>query len=76
MDTSKRVEKIIQQTFNTSVEIKEHFTPHDVPGWNSLGHLNLILELEREFGIRFSDEDMLQLDSVASINRILSGYLK
>ena len=38
-----------------------------VPGWDSLGHMNLVVELEREFGVSFPLyllPEMLDMDSI------------
>lgn len=35
--------------------------------WNSLGHLALILALEREFGIRFDESETAELVSIETI---------
>ena len=35
--------------------------------WDSLGHLNLMISLESEFGIEFSDEDLADLTSLRLI---------
>ena len=40
--------------------------------WDSLAHMNLILALEDEFGVEFSDEE---ISSVASLETII-GLIK
>jgi acyl carrier protein len=42
-----------------------------VDRWDSLGHLELILAIEREFGLRFRAEDIPRLKSVAELERTL-----
>lgn len=37
------------------------------PAWNSLGHMNVILELEKEFGIRFPSYAVAQMTSPETI---------
>ncbi len=39
----------------------------DVPEWDSLGHLNLILALEEAFNVSFSVDEMPELTSVEAI---------
>ncbi|RME22819.1 MAG: hypothetical protein D6798_14885 [Deltaproteobacteria bacterium] len=39
--------------------------PGDVPGWDSLGHLDLIDAIEAEFAIRLEPSDLLGLHSLA-----------
>lgn len=45
----------------------------EVPGWDSVGHLNLMLGLEASFGVRLQVRDMQNLTSVAAILRFLEG---
>jgi len=37
------------------------------PGWDSLNHMNLMLALEDEFNIEFTDEQISGLDNLASL---------
>jgi len=39
--------------------------------WDSLAHLNLILEIEATFGVRFSSEEIPQLTSAARLQEAL-----
>jgi acyl carrier protein len=44
------------------------------PGWDSLGHMTVILELEREFGMRVPVARIADMKDVPSItNAIISG---
>ena len=42
-------------------------TPDDLKNWDSIHHVDLILQLEKEFDIRFSPVAMAEIDSVESI---------
>lgn len=48
-------------------ELSETTVRDEVPEWDSVGHLNLMLALEERFGTSFSVDEMAGLDSVASI---------
>jgi acyl carrier protein len=41
--------------------------PHSNPDWDSVVHLNLILALESEFGVRFATAEIPQLNSVGKL---------
>lgn len=43
----------------------------DIPEWDSFGQVSLLSELEREFGVKFSFDEMIAINSVASILEIL-----
>jgi len=38
-----------------------------LPGWNSLAHVQLMLELERAFGVTFDADEIAALASVGAI---------
>lgn len=42
-------------------------TAADVPGWTSVAHLSLVLELEKRFGVRIGNEEIASLGSVSAI---------
>jgi acyl carrier protein len=43
----------------------------DLDAWDSLGHLRLMMELEHEFNVRFSTEQIRRLTSLAAIQNAL-----
>jgi len=68
----KRLEKIIRGVFPIEQEaIDENWTSDDIPDWDSVGHLNLIMEVEKEFKVTFEVEDMFEIEKLADITVIL-----
>ena len=47
----------------------------DIPGWNSLGHLSLTTHLEQTFGITFDVDELMEMENVREIVRIVSAKL-
>jgi len=47
----------------------------DIPGWNSLGHLSLTTQLEQAFGITFDVDELMEMENVREIVRIVSAKL-
>jgi hypothetical protein len=43
------------------------------PGWDSLGHMTVVLEIEREFGIRVPTARIADLTDVDAIVRAVSS---
>lgn len=63
-----RVIKVISQVLEIPVEaIGDDASPETIESWDSLKHMNLVLALEDEFGIRFSDETIVSMLNVGSI---------
>jgi acyl carrier protein len=48
-------------------DITDKIGPGDFPAWNSLGHLQLMLMLERRFEVRFSADDILSFEDVGDL---------
>lgn len=60
--------EIIALTFGVPADgITPDTTRDDVPAWDSVGHLNLMLALEDAFGVTLDIEDMTALTSVPAI---------
>jgi len=45
----------------------------DIAEWDSVGHLNLMLSLEETFHVKLEVEDMIELTSVAAIDKFLEN---
>lgn len=70
----KRLEKIIREVFPIEQDdIDENWTSDDIPDWDSVGHLNLIMEVEKEFGVTFEVEDMFEIEKLGDITTILQN---
>lgn len=55
----------------TANAITSESTADDVPGWTSVAHLSLILELEKRFNVQFANDEIAALGSVAAIESAL-----
>jgi acyl carrier protein len=42
-------------------------TAHEVRGWDSLGNIRLFLQIEREFSLRFSTDEITSLRNVGAL---------
>ena len=63
-----RVYKVVSQILDVpESEINDDSSSDTIESWNSLKHMNLILGLEQEFNIQFSDEQIVELLSVGLI---------
>lgn len=49
--------------------------PNDVPEWDSLSHISLVVALEQELGIRLGVADVERMTSVAAICTVIAGKL-
>jgi acyl carrier protein len=68
----KRLEKVIRGVFPIEAEtIDENWTSDDIPDWDSVGHLNLIMEIQKEFAVKIEIEEMFEIEKLGDIIKIL-----
>jgi acyl carrier protein len=49
--------------------------PEDLPVWDSMGHVTLASSLERTFGLSFDVDDLMAMENVREICRIVQSKL-
>jgi acyl carrier protein len=68
-----KVKEILAKLFGLNIAtLSDHTSPDNVEKWDSLGHLNLIMELERVFNIHILPEDITKMTSLKAIKDIIS----
>jgi acyl carrier protein len=72
----EKLAEIIRTVFDDdSVEIDSRTTAHDVDGWDSLSHVNLILAIESGFNIKFSQKELLTFKNVGDLHDCIETKL-
>ena len=72
-----RLKNIMAHVLNVSVnEIKDDSSAYTIANWDSLKHLDLVLALQKEFGIKFGDEEIPTLINYQMILNTLKAYLE
>lgn len=73
----EKIRKIMSLVFEIPAEsIEDNATIDVIENWDSLNHMNLIVALEEEFNIRFTDEDILYLLSLQKIEDRIQILIK
>lgn len=68
----ERLTKVFRDVFdNPSLQIKEDYNAGNIPGWDSLAHINLIVEIEEEFGISFSTAEISGFACVGDVKKLI-----
>ena len=70
----KKIIEIMKQVFNTE-DINASSDQNNCEKWDSLHHLNLIVELENEFDVEFEPEEIAEMKSVAKVLATLDSKL-
>jgi acyl carrier protein len=74
MTVEARLAKVFHDTFRfDAAKFSLATVPEDVPNWDSIGHMNLVANLEREFGLQFEVDEIMEMASAAKIVEILHG---
>ena len=64
--------EIFHTVFNDdSIEITNELSAKDVNNWDSMNHVNLIIAVETEFGIRFSNDEISDLQNVGELIQLI-----
>ena len=68
-----KLAKLVAQTLKIS---QDQVTPQlesgAIPAWDSLGHLQLFMQLERQFGIKFKTDEIMNKRTIQEIQDALS----
>ena len=69
---NERVFKVLSQVMNIPAsEVNENSSPENIEQWDSLQHMNLILALEEDLKIKFTDEELAEMVNVNLILKAL-----
>ena len=75
-NVEERVTSVISSVFGILKEdIKDDASPDTIESWDSLKHMNLVVALEEEFGVQFSDDEIIDLLNYSLIVSTLKGKI-
>lgn len=76
MNTQEKVFEIIAKVCETEVtNVTLESTIGDFPGWDSMGHLTILQQVEEEFDINFEPEEMMELEDANDIVKAVESKL-
>ena len=52
-------------------EIQKSSSPREFPQWDSAAHIDIVLSVEVEYGVRFSPGEMMESLSVGALEDVL-----
>jgi len=72
---SKKLYEIISRVFSVSIsEINDQSGPENIERWDSFNALVLVDELESEFNIKFTVDEITDVSIVSDIKRHLKNH--
>lgn len=72
-DIREKLTAVIRDTFDDpKLEISDATTAHDVPAWDSIMHVNLVVAVEKAFNTSFTTKDIKGLANVGDLVRLIA----
>ena len=66
----EKLEKVFKDVFN-NVAFSDELKREDVKLWDSLRHVQLLIAIEGEFGVRFDGSDATKMNSIPDIVEVI-----
>ena len=68
MNIQDKLQVIFREVFNeSSLEINLTMNANDVDNWDSLSHMEMINQVEEQFGVKFKLKDLVKLKNVSDL---------
>ena len=70
----EKVEGLLAEVLQVpAAEITDDLSMKDVEAWDSLKHMELIVSLEQTFGLQLTFDEIVAMQSVGEIKRVMRG---
>ena len=77
MEIKQRLQEIFRDVFDDEeLVIAENMTANDIEDWDSLAQINLVIEIEKEFGVKFNLEEVSELKNIGEMLKLISKKLE
>ena len=72
-----RIQEIIRGILkNESIILSNETTSNDVDGWDSLTHMLIIEEIEKQFNVRINFRDLMKISNVGELVQTIEKKIK
>jgi len=72
----EKLNEIYRDTLdNEDITIEDETTADDIEEWDSLSHIQLIVAIERAFGIKFTSKEILRWNNVGEMINSIENHL-
>jgi len=73
---SDKLKKVILNELNLQdFNFEDETTANQVPGWDSLNHINIILAIEKEYNIKFKGLEILKAKNVGDLQKLIDSKI-
>jgi acyl carrier protein len=66
---------ILQQLNLDDFDLQDDTIAPQVPGWDSLNHINIIIAVQEKFGVKFNRRELLQFQCVGDLQKLVDSKL-
>jgi acyl carrier protein len=66
-EVARRVERVFAEVFGPRLAFSPELTRADDEYWTSLKHMEFLIALEAEFGVRFDGADAVDMQSISTV---------
>ena len=72
MTVQQRLEGVFRLVFNDeNLVLRDDMTAADVPGWDSMEHINLMFALEEEFDLQFAGNELAEVENIGALRQLV-----
>lgn len=72
MTLHEQLQQIFREVFgDETLVLTDETTSRDVPGWDSVAHLNLMFTIEQSFDIQFKGNELANFGNIGELKRFL-----
>lgn len=75
MISDKLKDILINELNLKDFELMDETTATDVPGWDSLKHLNIIIAVEKAYKIKFKGLEIMRVQNVGDLQKLIDSKL-
>mgnify|MGYP005841788555 CR=1 FL=1 len=67
-ETITRIQSVVQQVLDDpALRLDPESAADSIDGWDSLSHIQIVVALESEFGIRFSAAELIDFQNIGAL---------
>lgn len=75
-DVREDIAALIADVFNYRGPLRLDMVREDIPRWDSLRHVGLVVAIESEFGVSLSMDEMHEIESIRDLQRVIERHRK
>ena len=74
MTLHQQLEEVFHNVFNDDeIVLTDETTAKDIPGWDSIAHINLMFSIEDAFGVQFEGNQLAEFKNVGELKEFLAA---